>query len=88
FSWPLSEMPEVLVKAAQFLPPTHFLSPARSIVLMGVGFETESIVYSRDMLLYLAMGAFVLSVLAFSWKVYRVRRKEQPKLTKKEVVQA
>ncbi|KXL52897.1 inner membrane transport permease YbhR [Anaerotignum neopropionicum] len=88
FSWPLTEMPEVLVKAAQYLPPTHFLVPVRNIVLTGVGFETESIVYSRDMLLYLAVGAFMLSLISFLWKVYSARKKEKPKLVEKEVVQA
>ncbi|WP_304508558.1 ABC transporter permease [Anaerotignum sp.] len=88
FSWPLTEMSDTLVKAAQFLPPTHFLSPIRNIVLMGVGFETENIAYSRDMLLYLALATFFLSFLAFLWKVYRAGKKEKPQMAKKEVVQA
>lgn len=88
FSWPLTEMSDTLVKAAQFLPPTHFLSPVRNIVLMGVGFETENIAYSRDMLLYLALATFFLSFLAFLWKVYRARKREKPQLAEKEVVQA
>lgn len=88
FSWPHSEMPKVLVDGAQFLPPTHFMSPVRDIVLMGVGFETKAIAHSRDMLLILALVVFVLSILAFIWSAYRAKKKLQPKVGEKGVIQA
>lgn len=88
FSWPHSEMPIAWVKAAQFLPSTHFLSPVRDIVLMGVGFETKTIAHSREMLLYLAIGIFLLSMVTFIVQVCLAKRRQQPKRAKKEVVQA
>lgn len=71
FSWPLSEMPTALVRVADFLPSTHFMSPVRDIVLMGIGFERTSLQHSRTMLLLLGGGAFVLSLAVFLWKISR-----------------
>lgn len=88
FSWPHSEMPKYLVEAAQFLPPTHFLTPVRDIVLMGVGFENKNIAYSREMLLMLAFVVFLLSILAFSWTAFRAKKKVHLKEEEKGVVQA
>lgn len=88
FSWPHSEMPAVWVKAAQYLPSTHFLTPVRDIVLMGVGFETTTVAHSREMLLHLALGIFLLSVITFMIQAYLAKRKHQPTHGKKEVVQA
>jgi len=88
FSWPHSEMPKIFVDAAQFMPATHFMSPIRDIVLMGVGFETKTIAHSRDMLLILALAVFVLSILAFIWGSYRAKKKGLSKVAEKEVVQA
>ncbi|NCC16895.1 MAG: ABC transporter permease [Clostridia bacterium] len=88
FSWPHSEMPENLVEAAQFLPATHFLTPVRNIVLTGVGFETTTVAHCRHMLLLLSSVFFLLSILSFIWKVYRAKRRMQPKMARKEIVQA
>lgn len=88
FSWPHSEMPTAWVTAAQYLPSTHFLTPARDIVLMGVGFETTTVAHSREMLLHLALGIFLLSVITFVIQAYLGKRRQQPKHGKKEVVQA
>lgn len=88
FSWPHSEMPKALVDGAQFLPSTHFLSPVREIVLMGVGFETKTVAHGKEMLLLLALGAFVLSVLVFAGKAYEAKKRMHPKAAEKEVVQA
>lgn len=74
FSWPLSEMPDYLVQAAQVLPSTHFLSPLREIVLMGSGFERAALAHSRDMLLLLGAAAMVLSAAVFVWKVLRAEK--------------
>lgn len=75
FSWPLSEMPASLVQLAQFLPVTHFLSPAREIVLIGIGYERASLVHSRNMLLLLGGAALVLCVIVFVWQIARKRQK-------------
>lgn len=75
FSWPLSEMPTGLVQLAQFLPVTHFLSPAREIVLMGIGYERASLVHSRNMLLLLGGAALLLCVMVFLWQITRKRQK-------------
>lgn len=85
FSWPHTEMPAALVQAADFLPATHFLSPVRDILLMGIGFERESLAHSRDMLLLLGGIAFAVSFAVFLWKVLRA---EKRKTTGEEVVKA
>lgn len=76
FSWPHSEMPGYLVRAAQALPSTHFLNPLREIVLMGSGFERSALAHSRDMLILLGIAAMLLSAAAFFWKMLRAERKE------------
>lgn len=83
FSWPHTEMPAMLVRAADFLPATHFMSPVRDIVLMGIGFERASLAHSRNMLLLLGGIAFLLSILVFLWKVQQTEKK-QAKLTEAE----
>ncbi len=90
FSWPHSEMPEVLVKVADFLPATHFLSPVRDIVLMGIGFERASLAHSRNMLLLLGGISFFLSLVLFLWKVNRKEkdRMAQCQTSGEEVVEA
>lgn len=85
FSWPHTEMPAALVRVADFLPATHFMSPVRDIVLMGIGFERASLVHSRTMLLMMGIVAFLLSLVVFFWKVQRAEKK-QP--TREEVVEA
>lgn len=75
FSWPLSEMPNYLVQAAQILPPTHFLSPVRDIILTGSGFERPVLAHSRDMLLLIGIAAMFLSLAAFVWKVVRAEKR-------------
>ena len=87
FSWPQSEMPTELVKAAQFLPSTHFLAPVRDIVLTGVGFETKTIAHSGDMLLYLAAVIFGISVVVFSIQVFLGKRRQKAGVVGKEAVQ-
>lgn len=74
FSWPHSEMPAYLVQAAQVLPSTHFLNPAREIVLMGNGLERAALAHSRDMLLLLGAAAMILSAAVFVWKLSRVEK--------------
>lgn len=88
YTWPHSEMPETFVAVAQYLPVTHFMSPIREIVLMGTGFETATLAYSRKMLLILALGVAVLGIFVFAWKAFRAKKKVQPKLAEKEVVHA
>lgn len=85
FSWPHTEMPVALVRVADFLPATHFMSPVRDIVLMGIGFERASLAHSRDMLLLLGVIAFLLSFVVFFWKVQRAEKKQ---ITREEVVEA
>lgn len=85
FSWPHTEMPAALVRVADFLPATHFMSPVRDIVLMGIGFERASLAHSRDMLLLLGVIAFLLSFVVFFWKVQRAEKKQT---TREEVVEA
>lgn len=87
FSWPHSEMPSRLVEVAQLLPATHFLVPVRDIALMGVGFETQSIAHSRQMLLLLAAVAFLLSVLTFAIKAVTAGKRVKKLETAKEVTQ-
>ncbi len=87
FSWPLSEMPTSLVKAAQFLPTTHFLTPIRDIVLTGIGFETKTIAHSGKMVLYLGAVFFSMSVLVFALQVYIAKRRQKLKVSGKEAVQ-
>ncbi|MGN0135496.1 ABC transporter permease [Anaerotignum sp.] len=76
FSWPHTEMPTALVQAANLLPATHFLSPVRDIVLMGIGFERASLAHSRNMLLLLGVIAFLLSLVVFFWKVQRAEKRQ------------
>lgn len=85
FSWPHTEMPAALVRAADFLPATHFMSPVRDIVLMGIGFERASLVHSRTMLLMMGIVAFLLSLVVFFWKVQRAEKKQT---AREEVVEA
>lgn len=85
FSWPHTEMPAALVRVADFLPATHFMSPVRDIVLMGIGFERASLAHSRDMLLLMGVIAFLLSFVVFFWKVQRAEKKQT---TREEVVEA
>lgn len=86
FSWPLSEMPSYLVRIAQALPSTHFLSPVRDIVLMGIGFDTASLAYSRRMLLLLAAIGFVLSLVVFLYQILRNEKKQTAAGDGKEAV--
>ena len=90
FSWPHTEMPAALVRIADFLPITHFMSPVRDIVLMGIGFERASLLHSRNMLLLLGAVSFLLSLAVFLWRLLRAERKQAAKeeIAKKEVVQA
>ena len=76
FSWPHTEMPAALVRVADFLPATHFMSPVRDIVLMGIGFERASLAHSRTMLLMMGIVAFLLSLVVFFWKVQRAEKKQ------------
>lgn len=85
FSWPHTEMPAALVRVADFLPATHFMSPVRDIVLMGIGFERASLVHSRTMLLMMGIVAFLLSLVVFFWKVQRAEKKQT---AREEVVEA
>lgn len=85
FSWPHTEMPAALVRAADFLPATHFMSPVRDIVLMGIGFERASLAHSRTMLLMMGIVAFLLSLVVFFWKVQRAEKKQT---AREEVVEA
>lgn len=85
FSWPHTEMPAVLVEAAQILPATHFLTPLRNIVLMGMSYDTPSLAHERDMLLLLGAAAFLLSLLLFIGKVFWADKK---KAAGEEAVQA
>lgn len=85
FSWPHTEMPAALVRVAEFLPATHFMSPVRDIVLMGIGFERASLAHSRNMLLLMGVIAFLLSLMVFFWKVQRAEKKQT---TGEEVVEA
>lgn len=85
FSWPHTEMPAALVRVADFLPATHFMSPVRDIVLMGIGFERASLIHSRTMLLMMGIVAFLLSLVVFFWKVQRAEKKQS---TREEVVEA
>lgn len=85
FSWPHTEMPAALVRVADFLPTTHFMSPVRDIVLMGIGFERASLAHSRNMLLLMGVIAFLLSLVVFFWKVQRAEKKQT---TGEEVVEA
>ena len=85
FSWPHTEMPAALVRVADFLPATHFMSPVRDIVLMGIGFERASLAHSRNMLLLMGVIAFLLSLVVFFWKVQRAEKKQT---TGEEVVEA
>ena len=52
FSWPHTEMPDFLVRIANYLPVTHYLGPVRSIILMGIGFERTSLQHNRAMLTF------------------------------------
>lgn len=90
FSWPHSEMPPLFVQIADFLPATHFLSPVRDIVLMGIGFERASLSHSRMMLLVLGLIAFVLSIVVFLWKIGRMEKSQTvaEQKTGEEVVEA
>lgn len=90
FSWPHTEMPAALVRAADFLPATHFLSPIRDIVLMGIGFERASLAHSRNMLLLLGGIAFLLSIAVFIWKINRMGKNQTEKNQKtgEEVAEA
>ena len=85
FSWPHTEMPTVLVRVADFLPATHFMSPVRDIVLMGIGFERASLLHSRNMLLLMGIVTFLLSLVVFLWKVLRAEKRQ---ITGEEVVEA
>ncbi len=85
FSWPHTEMPAALVRVADFLPATHFMSPVRDIVLMGIGFERASLAHSRNMLLLMGVIAFLLSLVVFFWKVQRAEKKQT---TGEEVAEA
>lgn len=85
FSWPHTEMPAALVRVADFLPATHFMSPVRDIVLMGIGFERASLAHSRTMLLMMGIVAFLLSLVVFFWKVQRAEKKQT---AREEVVEA
>ena len=77
FSWPHTEMPALLVQIADFLPVTHFMSPVRNIVLMGIGFERASLLHSKTMLLLLGAGAFALSLAVFVWQVLRAEKRQK-----------
>lgn len=77
FSWPHTEMPALLVQIADFLPVTHFMSPVRNIVLMGIGFERASLLHSKAMLLLLGAGAFALSLAVFVWQVLRAEKRQK-----------
>lgn len=90
FSWPHTEMPAALVRAADFLPATHFLSPIRDIVLMGIGFERASLAHSRNMLLLLGGITFLLSIAVFIWKINRMGKNQTEKNQKtgEEVAEA
>ena len=85
FSWPHTEMPTALVRVADFLPATHFMSPVRDIVLMGIGFERASLLHSRNMLLLMGIVTFLLSLVVFLWKVLRAEKRQT---TGEEVVEA
>ena len=85
FSWPHTEMPAALVRVADFLPATHFMSPVRDIVLMGIGFERASLAHSRNMLLLLGGIALAVSFVVFIWKVLQAEKKQT---TGEEVVEA
>lgn len=85
FSWPHTEMPAALVRVADFLPATHFMSPVRDIVLMGIGFERASLLHSRNMLLLMGIVTFLLSLAVFLWKVLRAEKRQT---TGEEVVEA
>ena len=85
FSWPHTEMPTALVRVADFLPATHFMSPVRDIVLMGIGFERASLLHSRNMLLLMGIVTFLLSLVVFLWKVLRAEKRQA---TGEEVVEA
>lgn len=90
FSWPHSEMPQAFVQASELLPATHFLSPVRDIVLMGIGYERVSLSHSRNMLLLLGILAFVLSLAVFLWKIGRMEKSRMAveQKTGEEVVKA
>lgn len=90
FSWPHTEMPDFLVRIANYLPVTHYLGPVRSIILMGIGFERISLQHNRAMLLTLGVGAFVLSFVVFAWQLCRAEKKQKTaeKNTQTEGVQA
>ena len=90
FSWPHTEMPDFLVRIANYLPVTHYLGPVRSIILMGIGFERTSLQQNRAMLLTLGIGAFVFSLAVFVWQLCRAEKKQKAaeKNTQTEGVQA
>ena len=90
FSWPHTEMPDFLVRIANYLPVTHYLGPVRSIILMGIGFERTSLQHNRAMLLTLGIGAFVFSLAVFVWQLCRAEKKQKAaeKNTQTEGVQA
>lgn len=77
FSWPHSEMPAALVQAGQLLPATHFLTPVRNIVLMGMGFDTASLAHSRLMLLVIGGVTLVLAILAFLWQFGKAAERKE-----------
>ena len=85
-----TEMPDFLVRIANYLPVTHYLGPVRSIILMGIGFERTSLQQNRAMLLTLGIGAFVFSLAVFVWQLCRAEKKQKAaeKNTQTEGVQA
>ena len=85
-----AEMPDFLVRIANYLPVTHYLGPVRSIILMGIGFERTSLQQNRAMLLTLGIGAFVFSLAVFVWQLCRAEKKQKAaeKNTQTEGVQA
>lgn len=77
FSWPHTEMPAPLVQIADYLPITHFMSPVRTIVLMGIGFERTSLQHNKTMLLTLGAAAFALSLAVFVGQMLRAEQKQK-----------
>ena len=73
FTWPLSQMPELVQKIANCIPLTHFLEGFRKIYMLDVGLS--DVQPQVKVLSYMIIVFFVLSIVALYVKTWRMKRR-------------
>ena len=73
FTWPLSQMPELVQKIANCIPLTHFLEGFRKIYMLDVGLS--DVQPQVKVLSYMILVFFILSIIALYVKTRRMKRR-------------